>query len=126
MKYRKYALLSIAFLSVIATGISQANDYGQGQENFSNAIPLDNGQDRHSHWRAVGRLQVSKAKSGHCTASLIDSRNGSPDASGPAYILTSGHCFNENSLNISSDTPLDGHIDFDYFLGNMENTERMH
>lgn len=125
MKYRKSALLSIAFLSVIATGISQANDYGQGQENFSNAIPLDNAQDRHSHWRAVGRVQPSKANPDlYCTASLIDSRNGSLDASGPAYILTSGHCFNGNSLNISSDTPLDGHIDFDYFLGNMENTDR--
>jgi hypothetical protein len=125
MKYQKSALLSIAFLSVIATGISQANDYGQGQENFSNAIPLDNAQDRHSHWRAVGRVQPSKAKpDSYCTASLIDSRNGSLDASGPAYILTSGHCVDLGSLNISSDIPLDGHVDFDYFLGNMQNTER--
>ncbi|MEQ7919927.1 serine protease [Xanthomonas sp. WHRI 1810A] len=125
MKYHTHALYSLAIMSLMAAGITQANDYGQGQENYAAAIALDNAQNRHGPWRAVGRLQPGKETPDiHCSASLIDSRNGSPVASGPAYILTSGHCVSQDSLNIASDIPLDGHIDFDYFLGNMPNTER--
>ncbi len=125
MKNFTHALCSVALISLMAAGIAQANDYGQGQENYSAAIPLDNAQNRHAPWRAVGRLQPGKETPGiYCSASLIDSRDGGPIASGPAYILTSGHCVSRDGMNISSDIPLDGHIDFDYFLGNLQNTER--
>lgn len=125
MKNLTHAVCSVALIGLMGAGVTQASDYGQGLENDSAAIPLDNAQNRHAPWRAVGRLQPSKERPDiHCSASLIDSRNGSPVASGPAYILTSGHCVSQDAMNISSDIPLDGHIDFDYFLGNLQNTMR--
>ncbi len=125
MKYGNITPIIFALISVITTGLTHADDYGEGRANYSASIALDNAQGRHSHWRAVGRLQVSHTEQkSRCTASLIDSRDRNMDASGPAYILTSGHCVTRDSLNFSSDLPLEGHIDFDYFLGNTERTQR--
>ncbi|MFK3797269.1 trypsin-like serine peptidase [Pseudomonas sp. NPDC088444] len=112
-------------ITLFSAELAQARDYGEGHANGSPAIALDNAQGRHEHWRAVGRLQVDQAsQKSRCTGALIDSRNGESQAAGPAYILTSGHCVTRHSLNFTHNTPVQGYIDFDYFLGNMQRTQR--
>ncbi|RJX76282.1 serine protease [Pseudomonas sp. LS-2] len=125
MKHHTPFRLVIAMIGIIATGLTQAMDYGEGRANHSDAIALDNAGGIHAHWRAVGRLQMTDPTSqSRCTAALIDSRDRISGLSGPAYILTSGHCVSKHSLNFTNDLPVTGHIDFDYFLGNTQNTER--
>jgi len=125
MKHLIPIRLVIAMIGIIAIGLAHARDYGEGRANHSDAIALDNAGGLHAHWRAVGRLQMTDPTSqSRCTAALIDSRDRIHGASGPAYILTSGHCVSRHSLNFTSDLPVAGHVDFDYFLGNTQNTER--
>nr|WP_314576177.1 trypsin-like peptidase domain-containing protein [uncultured Pseudomonas sp.] len=125
MKYCTFTRSLIVTIALLTAALAQAHDYGEGLENFAPAIALDNTQGRHDHWRGVGRLKIIRhAGASRCTASLIDSRRGPAQASGPAYILTSGHCVNRNPLNFSTDQALTGYVEFDYFLGNLQNTRR--
>lgn len=120
----RYVIVA-AMVTAMTTAQAQANDYGQGRGNYSAAIALDNADGRHRHWKAVGRLQVNQpTQKSRCTASLMDTRDDSSDTAGPAYILTSGHCVTRNSLNFMSDRAVEGHVDFDHFLGNTDATER--
>ena len=126
MKHSKTTLMTVGAISLLAISLAQAKDYGDGLSNFSEAIALDNAQGRHDHWRAVGRMSIEQGEQKqNCTASLIDSRDDSADASGPAYILTSGHCVTRNALNFSYSVPVSGHIDFDYFVGGVANVQRI-
>lgn len=124
MQHRTAAYV-FAMITLLSAHMVQARDYGEGGANRSPAIALDNAQRRHEHWRAIGRLHVDQASQrSRCTGALIDSRDGATHAAGPAYILTSGHCATRHSLNFTRDTLVQGHIDFDYFLGNMHRTQR--
>ncbi|MFJ3482635.1 trypsin-like serine peptidase [Pseudomonas sp. NPDC090202] len=112
-------------LSLVAATTTCATDYAQGLKNLSAPIALDNAQGQYNHWRSIGRLQMSEEQpEASCTAWLLDSRDSNDQASGPAYVATSGHCVIKDALNVAADVPMDGHIDFDYFLGNLQNTRR--
>lgn len=79
------------------------------------ALPalLNNAQGEHAHWSGIGRLNLHRGDK--CIATLIDSRNAEVDTTGPAYLLTSGHCMDLRNGWIIHDQPARGAITFNYF-----------
>lgn len=116
MKTKTLNLLGCSLVTLLTSSACIAQDLGQGRENLAPSLLLNNQQGQNAQWNGVGRLQLSKASpDAHCTATLIDTRGDKSDGDSPAYVLTSGHCVSFDSLNITADTPSDGHIDFNYF-----------
>ena len=74
---------------------------------------LYNSDDQSRQWTGVGRL-VSHNR--HCIGTLLDSRAAGTDATGPAYVLTAGHCAGGINGKILVDQPLTGSISFNYFV----------
>ena len=88
-----------------------ARDFGDGQENSSPSRLLDNSNGQYNHWSGIGNFKGAST----CTASLLDTRNFEQSATGPAYILTSGHCINKKNGVIDQDIPTNGEVVFHYF-----------
>lgn len=77
------------------------------------AAPLNNAQGEHAHWSGIGRLNLQRGD--QCIASLIDSRGADGHSTGPAYVVTSGHCMDIRNGRIIQDQPTQGAIIFNYF-----------
>ncbi|MBI6898474.1 trypsin-like peptidase domain-containing protein [Pseudomonas putida] len=74
---------------------------------------LDNAHGEHAHWSGIGRLNL--ANGDQCIATLIDSRGTEPTTTGPAYLLTSGHCLDTRNGRVIHDQPAQGTITFNFF-----------
>lgn len=109
--------ISIAVITLLALSLSSAvysMDYGNGRENLTPSLLLENSNGQNDHWKGIGRLIINASyPDAYCTASLIDTRDKGLD--GPAYVLTSGHCISLDSANVTMGEHSDGHIDFNYF-----------
>lgn len=87
-----------------------AHNFGNDLENLSDSVLLYNDKGQSHHWTGVGRLETP----GHCIATLLDTRI-KGEAKGPAYILTAGHCIDQNHTTILSNMPIEGKITFNHF-----------
>lgn len=96
-----------------STRLPTALDFGEGVENFKPAERLSNATGRYAHWQAIGRVRVDGARI--CTGSLIDTRGANNEPTGPAYVLTSGHCAKGNSNQFLIDVPVSGSVTFNFF-----------
>jgi hypothetical protein len=125
MNHHNLCAIGATLLALSITCHAQVQDYGQGQENLAPPLLLANSQGQNDHWKGIGRLQLNpQYPHAYCTASLIDSRGDATLASGPAYVLTAGHCISFNSLNVIKHPASDGHIDFNYFHDTVQGQKR--
>ncbi|WGV22270.1 trypsin-like peptidase domain-containing protein [Pseudomonas putida] len=76
-------------------------------------LALHNSAGQNSQWTGVGRLIW---KNRHCIGTLLDSRDDTHGTSGPAYILTAGHCAGGVNGKVIVDQPITGSIAFNYFV----------
>ncbi|MFJ4452380.1 trypsin-like peptidase domain-containing protein [Pseudomonas sp. NPDC089392] len=76
-------------------------------------LTLYNSAGQDSQWTGVGRLIW---KNRHCIGTLLDSRDDTHGTSGPAYILTAGHCAGGVNGKVIVDQPITGSIAFNYFI----------
>ncbi|MGO0631513.1 S1 family peptidase [Pseudomonas sp. SAR267] len=76
-------------------------------------LTLYNSAGQNSQWTGVGRLIW---KNRHCIGTLLDSRDDTHGTSGPAYILTAGHCAGGVNGKVIVDQPITGSIAFNYFV----------
>jgi len=104
-------LLLSAIGLIGSTCIADTLDYGEGLQNHTPPITLDNADHSRDHWQAIGRLRTNTI----CTATLIDSGH-TLEARTPAYILTAGHCIDHSNGRIATEQPIRGSITFNYFL----------
>ncbi|MBV7477918.1 serine protease [Pseudomonas sp. PDM31] len=88
MTYKMEALGICVFFALTTPAITYANDA------FStpSSILLKNSDNHYSRLNGVGVLHYSDSP--YCTASLLDTRDKSGNAAGPAYLLTAEHCSN--------------------------------
>jgi V8-like Glu-specific endopeptidase len=89
------------------------HDWGEGTPNFAPAQPLNNGGGQYAHWQSIGRVNVEGGAT--CTGTLIDTRAANDDRSGPAYVLTSGHCAKGDSNRYIENAPASGLVTFNFF-----------
>lgn len=82
------------------------------------AITLTNAQGENSQWSGIGRLSLPDK--GQCIGTLIDSRDSLATSSGPAYVVTSGHCVSKRNGIIVQDQSLEGTISFNFFVDSQE------
>jgi hypothetical protein len=104
-----FLVLTLGSLPIAA----MASDYGQGLPTPSEPLVLNNGNGENAHWSGIGRLYLPDR--GQCIGSLIDTRSGEDEATGPAYVLTSGHCASKRNGLIVQDEPLVASIHFNFF-----------
>lgn len=112
MKY--FNILCWTWLISLLAGTSiQARDLGEGAINESPSKALQNSQNFYELWSGVGQLRLESGDT--CSAVLLDTRNRQGLATGPAYLLTSGHCvfFQYGSARLN--LPLNAQITFHYF-----------
>ena len=125
MKTHCLTATSATLCVLLLSASCHAMDYGEGHANLAPIALLDNNQGQHGHWKAIGRLQPYKQhKTSYCSAALIDTRGALSDTSGPAYVLTSGHCIAYSALNVKTNLPSNGHIDFNAFHDTTTHTQR--
>lgn len=98
--------------ALLLSGTLHAGDLGEGLSNESPSILLKNHEGKYSHWNGVGKI----FKDGYplCTASLIDTRDDENNASGPAYVLTAGHCISYLPRPVRA-LPFAASITFNFF-----------
>ena len=111
MKYLK--LFCFAALVVLANPAVQARDLGEGAVNDSPSRALRNSDNFYEIWSGVGRLSLQSGET--CSAVLLDTRNRQGRATGPAYLLTSGHCVFFRYGSARTDLPLNASVTFHYF-----------
>ncbi|MGC3891804.1 trypsin-like peptidase domain-containing protein [Pseudomonas urmiensis] len=75
---------------------------------------LTNAHGERRQWTGIGRL--TRPGGSQCIASLIDSRAPGMAASGPAYLVTAGHCVDKRNGVIGHDTEIEGSISFNFFV----------
>lgn len=93
--------------------LASPSDFGANLANLTPSRLLTNDRGQNRHWSGVGR--VRNETNTLCTASLLDTRNGEGNATGPAYIITSSHCIHRTNEFVHKDMPLKGSISFNYF-----------
>lgn len=98
--------------ALLLSGTLHARDLGEGLSNESHSTLLKNHEGKYSHWNGVGKL----FKDGYplCTASLIDTRDDENNASGPAYVLTAGHCISYLPRPVRA-LPFEASVTFNFF-----------
>ncbi|HDS1818386.1 TPA: trypsin-like peptidase domain-containing protein [Pseudomonas putida] len=113
-----YSTLCLVLLSTLA----HAN--GSGTEGTltlpSQPQALFNGQGESAQWTGVGRLSWQNRL---CIGTLLDTRDTPANASGPAYMLTAGHCTGGENGKILADQPASGSVAFNYFT---DTTQQRH
>lgn len=111
MKYSRY--LCIALLISLLPTIAKARDLGEGAANGAPSKALQNSQRHYEVWSGIGRLRLASGES--CSGVLLDTRDEQGHASGPGYLLTSGHCafFKFGSARIN--LPINANVTFRYF-----------
>lgn len=90
-----------------------ATDYGQGLPARATPHVLNNSQGENAHWTGIGRLQLPDQR--QCIASLLDTRSEPGQATGPAYVVTAGHCASKRNGAIVQDAPLEASLVFNFF-----------
>ncbi|MBH3413126.1 trypsin-like peptidase domain-containing protein [Pseudomonas putida] len=75
-------------------------------------LTLYNNAGQNAQWSGVGRLLW---KNRLCIGTLLDSRDATLASSGPAYVLTAGHCAGGVNGKIIVNQPMTGSIAFNYF-----------
>jgi hypothetical protein len=117
VKYLKYLYLSVM---IILMGIASvlARDLGEGAVNGSNSRVLQNSGRLYEIWSGIGQLTLQSGES--CSAVLLNTRNRQGKATGPGYLLTSGHCvlFQYGSARIN--LPMEATVTFKYFYDTPE------
>ncbi|QXI38186.1 trypsin-like peptidase domain-containing protein [Pseudomonas xantholysinigenes] len=87
---------------------------------FAPPIVLHNSNGENAQWTGIGRLTWQNRR---CIATLLDSRDEPSNSSGPAYVLTAGHCVGGINGKIITDQPIRGSVTFNYFV---DTTEQRH
>ncbi|NWA28266.1 trypsin-like peptidase domain-containing protein [Pseudomonas gingeri] len=87
---------------------------------FPPAQRLYNKDGAYSHLTGIGRFKSNM----QCTASLIDTRHRHEILDQPAYVLTSGHCVDSGQGKILTNTPITGHVEFNYFADTTDSTRQ--
>lgn len=105
-------LLTSAMCSLSAPCFANGSDYGEGLQNLTPSVVLENTNGSRDHWQAIGRLATGL---GNCTATLLDTRDEPERPGTPAYVLTAGHCIELTNGNIVTDRPVNGTLTFNYF-----------
>lgn len=112
MKYFSYVCL--ATLIGLATNTTvHARDLGEGAVNGSTSRALQNSEHHYELWSGIGRLSLQSG--GSCSAVLLDTRNRQGLATGPAYLLTSGHCVLFQFGSARTNLPVEANVTFHYF-----------
>lgn len=113
MKTKRLILLSCGLALHCLTATARPIDYGDGLENLSPPRVLTNQESLFDHFKGIGRIRTDDGRS--CTATLIDTRT-TLRATGPAYVLTSGHClYRPHNGVIITDQQVTGTVTFNYF-----------
>lgn len=84
-------------------------------------VLLSNADGQYAHWNGIG--ETFKDGNRYCTASLLDTRDATGTSTGPAYLLTNGHCTSITS-GTAADIPYDGQVQFNFFHDTMEGAKR--
>ena len=95
---------------------ASAKNFDQGVINHAAPLFLNNSLGQNSHWTGIGTFSAKNA----CNATLIDTR--AHESDGPAYVLTSGHCFERPYQQlIATDTDVNVAISFNHFQDTRRN-----
>ncbi|MCP1442169.1 hypothetical protein J3D54_001301 [Pseudomonas sp. GGS8] len=113
MKYLRYFCLT-ALIGLATTTPVQARDLGEGAVNGSMSRALQNSEHHYELWSGIGRLSLQSGES--CSAVLLDTRNSQGHATGPGYLLTSGHCVFFQFGSARTHLPVVANITFSYFF----------
>ena len=112
MKYLSFFCCAGVF-GLLAISAVQARDLGEGAVNDSPSRALQNSEHFYEIWSGVGRLSLQSGET--CSAVLLDTRNRQGRATGPAYLLTSGHCVFFEYGSARTYLPLIASVTFHYF-----------
>lgn len=112
MKYLSFFCFS-GLIGLLAISAAQARDLGEGAVNDSPSRALQNSEHFYEIWSGVGRLSLQSGET--CSAVLLDTRNRQGQATGPAYLLTSGHCAYFEYGSARTNLPFEASITFHYF-----------
>ncbi|EJM10559.1 V8-like Glu-specific endopeptidase [Pseudomonas sp. GM21] len=100
-------------IGLLVISAVQARDLGEGAVNDSPSRALQNSEHFYELWSGVGRLILQSGET--CSAVLLDTRNRQGRATGPAYLLTSGHCVLFQYGSARTNLPLKASVTFHYF-----------
>ncbi|WP_237883605.1 trypsin-like serine peptidase [Pseudomonas sp. PGPR40] len=112
MKYLSFFCFS-GLIGLLAISAVQARDLGEGAINDSPSRTLQNSEHLYEIWSGVGRLSLQSGET--CSAVLLDTRNRHGQATGPAYLLTSGHCVFFEYGSARTNLLLQASVTFHYF-----------
>ncbi len=112
MKYLSFFCFA-GLIGLLAISAVQARDLGEGAVNDSPSRALQNSEHFYEIWSGVGRLSLQSGET--CSAVLLDTRNRQGRATGPAYLLTSGHCVFFEYGSARTNLPLKASVTFHYF-----------
>jgi hypothetical protein len=112
MKYLSFFCFT-GLIGLLAISAVQARDLGEGAVNDSPSRALQNSEHFYEIWSGVGRLSLQSGET--CSAVLLDTRNRQGRATGPAYLLTSGHCVLFQYGSARTHLPLEASVTFHYF-----------
>ena len=112
MKYLSFFYFA-SLIGLLAISAVQARDLGEGAVNDSPSRALQNSEHLYEIWSGVGLLSLQSGAT--CGAALLDTRNRQGPATGPAYLLTSGHCVLFQYGSARTNLPLNASVTFHYF-----------
>lgn len=112
MKHKIIATLLYLSSASFMWAQASAMDAGDGLRNGSASIALENSTHQYARWSGIGLLRTAQ---GTCNATLIDTRGDSSRSSGPAYLITSGHCVAHEIGTSKLDYTFDANVTFNYF-----------
>ncbi|WP_139674110.1 serine protease [Pseudomonas sp. F16(2018)] len=107
-------ILPLHWPAVLMAGLSLHALASQPVIPSSTPETLNNAQGENARWSGIGRLSLPDST--QCIGTLVDSRDPSTPSSGPAYVITSGHCVDQRNGTIVQDKALEGSISFNYFV----------
>ena len=91
---------------------AMALDIRDSLQNGTTSKLLKNSKHESARWTGVGLLSTID---GTCSAALLDTRKGGAKATGPAYLITSGHCITKEIGTSTLNYKLDATVTFNYF-----------
>ena len=112
MKYMSFFCFA-GLIGLLAISAAQARDLGEGAVNDSPSRALQNSEHSYEIWSGVGLLSLQSGLT--CSAVLLDTRNRQGRATGPAYLLTSGHCVLFQYGSARTNLPFNASVTFHYF-----------
>lgn len=109
----KLTALAIFLLGNLALNTQAiALDISDSLKNGTASRLLQNSKNESARWTGVGLLTTTE---GTCSATLIDTRAFGSKATGPAYLITSGHCIIKEIGTSKLNHTLDASVTFNYF-----------